>query len=390
MRAKKTLLLISGAALLCWAVQVAHGQELPPDVRAKLFVPTAVLTVPQDVVRIPMLGTDLQGNYKCPYFRVFVNGKGPFTFLYDSGAGYSLVSSRVAKAAGTPVLFDRHGHRDIVRISRLDVGTVSLHDLWVINDDTFGVDGILGANAFGTANLMFDLTKRELWVSKRRIDLPNTFEIPYGFEFNVPTVPVTIGSHIVPILIDTGDDAYGLELRRTELGDAAVQHPPVAAAKVMNGANSQQTAVTTLRDTVRLGPVESRNAVIAVNDDLPVGDFGYAVLRQFRFVFDPQSKTIRFQPQFDGRAFITPAQRSAGFRFAFDGSAKIVEVNDGSAAAAAGMVKGDRVIALNGRTARTLSPLSWDRLIERNGKLTVRWSHDGRERTTSLSTFPIE
>jgi hypothetical protein len=384
---KKTLLLIP--ALLCCIADASHGQELPPDVRARLFVPTASVTVPQDIVRIPMRGTDWQGNYKCPYFRVFVNGQGPFTFLYDTGASYTIVSGKVVKASGAPVVFDRHGHRDVVNIATLDIGPVSLHDLSVIQDDNFGVDGVLGTNAFGSANLMFDLTRRELWVSKRRIDLPNSFELPYGFEFNVPTVPVTIGTHVVPLLIDTGDDAYGLELRRSELGDAAVQHPPVAASKVMNGANSQETAVTTLRDTLRFGPMESRNAVIAVNDDLPVGDFGYEVLKQFRFVFDPQAKTIRFQPQARKHVFDIPARRSVGFRIAFDGSAKITEVSDGSAAAAAGMTKGDSLIALNARASRTLSPVLWDRLIERQSRLTVRWSHEGHERTSSLKTFSI-
>src|SRR4051812_46670381 len=71
MRINRLLLLIVGACLLCGPVQMARAQELPPDVRATLFVPTAVVTIPQDIVRIPMRGTDWQGNHKCPYFRVF-------------------------------------------------------------------------------------------------------------------------------------------------------------------------------------------------------------------------------------------------------------------------------------------------------------------------------
>jgi len=140
----------------------------------------------------------------------------------------------------------------------------------------------------------------------------------------------------------------------------------------------------------RFGPMESRHAVIAVNDDLPIGNFGYDVLRQFRFVIDPQSKTIRFQPQFKGRAFVTPSQRSAGFRVAFNGTAKIVSVSNGSATARAGMVPGDSLIALNAKAGRALTPQSWDRLIEHSDRLTVRWSHEGREHTASFRTFSIQ
>jgi hypothetical protein len=294
----------SSAMLLLVVLSAAPvgAQELSPDVKARLFAPTEQMRLASRIVRIPMRGTDHAGNAKCPYFRVYVNGQGPFTFLFDTGASYTLVSSKVVEAARLPIVVDRT-RRDVVRIDRLQVGGVTINDLWAIEDDDFGVDGIIGFRTLGAVNLLFDFSRRELRVSQGRIPMGRSFVLPYESPFNVPTIPVRIGTRNVPILIDTGDDAYGLEVRSTELGDAAVERPPIPAGTVLNGAVKQATSLVTLRDPVVLGPVTARSATIAVNDDLPVGDFGFDALRQFRFQIDPKRRLIEFEPLFRGSAF---------------------------------------------------------------------------------------
>jgi hypothetical protein len=280
----------------------AMAQELSPDVKARLFAPNARVQLASRIVRVPMRGTDRAGNAKCPYFQVYVNGQGPFTFLFDTGAAYTLVSSKVMQAAKPAIVVDR-ARRDVVRIDRLQIGGVTVKDLWAIHDDDFGVDGIIGFPTLGGLNVLFDFSRRELLVSQGRIPMRRSFALPYESPSNVPTIPVRIGTRIVPILIDTGDDAYGLEVRSTELGDAAVERPAVPGRPVMNGAVKQATSIVTLRDPVVLGPVTARSATIAVNDDLPVGDFGFDALRQFRFQIDPKRRLIEFEPLFRGKEF---------------------------------------------------------------------------------------
>lgn len=293
---------------------IVHPQasrELTAEEKARLFAPTADVRLSASVARIPMRGTDHAGNRKCPYFQVYVNGRGPFTFLYDTGAAYLIVSSKVAEAAKAKVAIDRGGHRDVVGLERLSLAGVEVRDVWAIRDDNWGVDGVIGFPTFGDKSVLFDFSRREILVSRKPMRMRGGFSVPYGAPLNVPTVPVRIGARTVPILLDTGDDAYGLEIRSSELGDAAIEHPPTPAGKVMNGAIAQQTATTTLRDSIVLGPVEARHAAVAINDDLPVGDFGYDMLRQFRFQIDPKRRRVTFQPLFRGRVFSlsVPARR---------------------------------------------------------------------------------
>lgn len=366
--------------------QAAPAQELTPMVRAMIFAPTETVRLARPVVTVPLDGTDHNGYYECPYVQVYVNGRGPFTFLIDTGASYTVVSSRVVAAARPHVMVDRNPpDRDVVRLATMRIGGVTLEHVWAVQDDNFDVDGILGFRSFGLANVLFDLANRELRVSATPFDLPGSFELPYDPFRYVPVIPLGIGGRTVPILIDTGDDAYGLEIRRSELGDARVEHPPIAAGRVINGANEQPTAVTTLSDRVTLGPVHAEAAVIGVNDSLPVGDIGYDVLRQFRVAFDPRRHVVSFQPLFSGDRFDIPANRSIGFSFSF-GEERVTMVRAGSAAEQAGMTAGDTLVSIGGQPVRGFNPRRWDALIRGNASIAVRWRRAGRERE---DMFPI-
>jgi hypothetical protein len=295
--------------LLCSSRPV-RATELTPDVHARLFAPTAGVKLTSTVVHVPMRGTDSAGNGKCPYFQVYVNGHGPFTFLYDTGAAYAMVSSKVIDAVKPTVVFDRGGRRDVVELDRIALGDVTLTKVWAIHDDNFGIDGIIGFPTLGVSNVLFDFSRREILVSTKPIPMTDSFTLPYESPLNVPTVPLRLGDRTVRILLDTGDDAYGLELKPDELGNSAVEHLPTPAATVLNGAHKQQTSITTLKDPVYLGPVSARHAEIPINASLPVGDLGYDALRQFRFQLDPKQHVVLFEPLFEGKEFSVAISRS--------------------------------------------------------------------------------
>jgi hypothetical protein len=365
------------AACLASTADSAGVRELTPEVRAKLFAATASVKLTGPAVTLRLDATDSSGHYKCPYLRVYVNGQGPFVFLLDTGAAYSVVSSRVVQAARTPVMFDRGGHRDIVRIASMTVGGVTLQDLWAVHtDDNPGVDGLLGFPAFGASNLLFDLKARRLTVSTAPMPLKRAFKLPYLMPLNVPTIPLVIGGRTIQTLIDTGDDAYGLELRSDELTGARFVHPPRTAGNVLNGETVQPTSVTTLKYRVALGPVHADGAVIGINDLLPVGDLGYKVLRQFRLAFDPARRIVRFEPLSTGNRFEIRADPTPGFTIALE-TGEIRSVVHDSAAERAGVASGDHIVAIDGRPVTAFDRRSWDVLLNRARHLTVRWDHEG-------------
>lgn len=281
--------------LLCLSIG-AYAKELTPQVRAMIFAGPSSVSLKSTAVTINLEGTDYHGAHKCPYMKVYINGRGPFTFLYDSGSSYSIVSKRVMDAARPEIVFDRSGERDVVRLKTVRVGGLTVHDLWTIHDDSFDVDGVFGFQAFSDLKLLFKLKQRKLIVSASPITLHNAFAVPYVLSHNTPTVVLQVGDTNVQTLIDTGDDAYAFEARTEDLPGVKFAKPPIAAATVKNGANLQTTSVATLADPVRFGPLSIKDAEIGINNDLPVSDIGYDFLVQFDVAFDPATRTVAFQP----------------------------------------------------------------------------------------------
>jgi hypothetical protein len=378
-------------AIVALAIVAASAQarDLTAAVRTMIFLPTQSVHFAQTVTAVPLKGVDHRGFYQCPYLQVYVNGHGPFTFLFDTGSSYTTVSTKVANAARAPVMFDRGGKRDVVRLDNVTVSGVTLKNIWAIHDDDFGVDGVLGFRAFGDSNLLLDLAARRLDISAAPMPLPNSFKLPYETPFNVPTIPLILGSHVVKLLIDTGDDAYGLEMRRDELGSVAFQHAPLAAQSVLNGAAVQPTLVTTLAEPIRLGPLHADAAAVGINDSLPVGDFGVSVLRQFRIEFLPAQHVVAFQPLFAGDTFAVAGNRGPGFTLAFDGSGRVTGVVPGSQAEQAGMAACSTILSIDRRPVAQFDPRIWDARIDAGAPMTVRWRGSDKDHETVLKIEEI-
>ena len=357
----------------------AEPPELTAEQRSRVFGPPGAVSTRGPSAHIPLQGTDRRGFYQCTYLRVSINGHGPFTFLYDTGASFTGISSEVIRAAGLPLEVDRGGYHDLLRIASLRIGDVEIRDLTAVRDDDFGVDGLLGFRAFGDMNLTFDLRARALTVSPEPVQLAGSFELPYQLDHNVPVVPVMIDTTRVRVLIDTGDDAYGFELRSEDLKEATFAHEPKPAGSVINGARTQQTRITTLTSVARLGPVAIEQAVIGINDDLPMADFGVDFLQDFRFEIEPKRRVVTFQPLFAGGRTTTRGPLSLGFTMRFDGQGTVANVVPGSAAEARGMHSGDRIVSLEGRGIRAYDPRAWDRLLAKRKPLTVRWKQGASE-----------
>lgn len=108
-------LLLSGLSTFCKA---APSSELTPGQRDLIFGKPGSVRVRKKVAQIPLEGTDYRGFFKCTYMRVLINGRGPFTFLYDTGSAYTLISSKVIDAAHIQVILNRGGHHDLLTLKR--------------------------------------------------------------------------------------------------------------------------------------------------------------------------------------------------------------------------------------------------------------------------------
>lgn len=339
---------------------------------------TVILTT--DPARIRFSGTDWFGHYRSPYVRVFVNGRGPFTFLFDTGSNVTIVSTRVVRAASLAIINHVPGHHAIVRADEIRVGGTSMRDYYAVVADGNDVDGILGFNSFGRAYLTFDFSSKALLVSKHPVSLPFAFWLPYSLSKHLPLLDLVADGRRLPTLIDTGDDAYGWEATAKDLKGLLFDHSPVPSTTVFNGqTGATKTLITSIDGSLVLGPVHSERPAVAINDSLPLPDIGIAVIDQFVMEFDRIHHRVGFQPKFSGSEFVVPGEITYGFYISFrQPTRRVREVLPGLAPARAGMHAKDMIIGINGHRAASVGYESWDRLLRAHRPVSVVWNHGGR------------
>lgn len=349
------------------------------------------VALPRDPVTLPLQGTDWYGHYRSPYLRVFVNGHGPYTFLFDTGSNVTIVSSQVAREAGLTVVSAVPGHHKIVEAREIDASGVRMRDYYAVVADGDDLDGILGFNSFGKNYLTFDLKRRTLVVGSRRNPLPSAFWLPYTLEKHLPNIELAVDGRRLETLIDSGDDAYAWEGTSNDLRGVLFDSTPVDAGVVYNGqTGATRTTITTVDGTLAMGPLYARRPAVAINESLPLPDIGVDVIEQFVMEFDRIHRQVAFEPLFAGREFSVPGEVTCGLGISFRAPVRRVRgVLRGSAPERAGMQAGDAIESIDGRDARAVSYREWDELVRARAPVTIAWKHGGRTRSATFAVVEL-
>ena len=133
---------------------------------------------------------------------VYLDGKGPFRLVLDTGANHSAVIARVADALGdharTGSTVRVHGDTGtaivpIVRVDELVVGDLVLAPikLPVVLDVFGGADGVLGNEGLHDKRVVIDFKRDSISIRRSRRERPG-----YGYS----TVPVTFAKGYLPII----------------------------------------------------------------------------------------------------------------------------------------------------------------------------------------------
>ncbi|HEY6046456.1 MAG TPA: aspartyl protease family protein [Pyrinomonadaceae bacterium] len=245
---------------------------------------------------------------------VWINSAGPFTFAIDTGAGATLVSTRLAAAAN---LDARSGRvRSIAgmsgnatsaneaRIQALAIGDrdnflPGSRDIVVTTGLPGDVDGVLDpTEAFAPLGYIIDIPRNELSAFDPR-DLPlSTGNQPDGgavvpwlreAQSRRPFVQLDNGDRA---LIDTGS-SLGLAIRDRSTGRA---NDGAMVQDIGGGRISTRRVRPT---TVAIGSLALRNVptdlVSGIESDAPVL-LGLSALRPFKLSFDPVHRLIEIAP----------------------------------------------------------------------------------------------
>jgi aspartyl protease len=276
--------------------QIMHRSPPPPE-RVELH--TAKTAVPMELFGgRPVVG-------------VHINGRGPFPFILDTGAGGTVVSRELARELGLPdrgqTLAGRPGASApvpamVTRIDRLELGEAQVSGLFAVALDLSTVltgdqapRGVLSAASFAGLLITFDYPKRR--VELRAGELPAADgDTIFGWEAGdpLPAVPIRLNDLTLKVDLDSGS-ASGITLPQKYADVLRLKSKPVAARGEKTVDGESKASVATLDGAAKLGRFAISNPRIRFVEGIPIGKIGDEVLQEFVVTLDSKNRRIRLE-----------------------------------------------------------------------------------------------
>jgi predicted aspartyl protease len=260
-----------------------------------------------------------------------------------------------------------------------------------------GTDGVIGQSLFSNFVVAFDYDSLNITLTEpERFDYAGeATPLPMRIE-RYPFVEVELGikeqdSIPLELVIDTGNGA-ALTLN-AGAQDGLGLPEKVVAYKARSVSGEIERAVGRI-DHFRLGPFVLEDVLVSFRTPeheppppwAKAGALGQGILRRFNVVFDYSRERLILEPN---HFFDTPSELNmAGIQFvrAAVGALKITHVITDSPAGEMGLLEGDHIDRINGRSAGDFSLEDLDRLFKQEGKEVILGVH----RSDQVLTFRIE
>ncbi len=251
---------------------------------------------------------------------VQVNNRGPFDFIFDTGAGTSLLSTDVAKELGVKILGSKEGQSaggkvsvSLANVDSLAVGETKLHDVDIGIVDlghiakTIGakIDGDLGYNFLKHFRVTINYRDSEI-----RLDDPKRVEsVARGAQTEVPIRLAAPAKPLilvdVHLMVAARFSSRSIPARRRPLlrqtSPESSASKPLLSGPALPGGASVDFSAGSLQ-SFQLGGAKINNMAVIVADFFEMlssavgakldGIVGYNFLRNYKVVIDYPDETL--------------------------------------------------------------------------------------------------
>jgi hypothetical protein len=237
-----------------------------------------------------------------------INGKGPFRFIFDTGASGLVVNSSVAKTlklkdlgevkVGSPA--DPEGiSARLVLVDKLKVRDAVFENVIATSipeSDAgagLGTSGILGMNLFRECLFTLDFQKERIELRPGELGPPdNKHIIAYTPEFNLAKIDLRVSGKTISTCIDSGSPDFVM-FPKKNIDTFKLKGKPVLLGQGQTIDGTFQIFQATLDGTIEVAGHKFKNPVITINDYFPFPNIGYKFLKDFRVTFDQKNHRLQ-------------------------------------------------------------------------------------------------
>jgi aspartyl protease len=246
-----------------------------------------------------------------PVVSLLLDGKGPFQFVLDTGAGGCVVSRALTDSLGLEASGDvRVGSPGgatnpgaFVKIGKVEMGGATLRGVTMIATDLSRVFhlpgapvGVLSALVFAGNLVTFDYPKQQILIRPGELPAANGGDV---FEYQaaqyIPTMTIDVAGTKVQAHVDSGSGRGvmlpGALAKTVPLGGALEEQ---AKVKTVDGEWPIHRAP--LKGTVSIGRFKLTDPAVDFMEGAPVGNIGYEFLKDYRLTLDRKNLRFRLEP----------------------------------------------------------------------------------------------
>jgi hypothetical protein len=242
-----------------------------------------------------------------PAVHVRVNGKGPYLFLIDTGAGGQparadarladtlqlIRSGTVEKNDGSAAARAAGATMPEYLLDSVSFGGLTRRSVRAPSRDyKAGIDGILGYRFFAGCLLTLDYAKGEVRVRSGALS-PGRRTIKYTSDEGGPQIPIRIGQVDAIANLDTGD-SEGFDLPGALSEKLRFKDVPRVIGTGHSANNSYEVREARFAGKIAVGAIEWMDPVVTFADVFDNINIGSRALQEMVITFDQDRKLIRF------------------------------------------------------------------------------------------------
>jgi predicted aspartyl protease len=245
-----------------------------------------------------------------PVVAVMIDGKGPFQFFMDTGAGATVIDKTLAdeiglKPNGTIKLGDPTSPQ-AVEATKRRIGKLTIGDAEFLDFDALSMDrallyeagaprGVLGLPLFKELLFTIDYPNSRVVIENGKLPTANGREI-LQFEFStggIFEIPISVDGQSLVAHIDSGSPG-GISFPAEQMEKLRLTNKPVEAGRGRTVAGESVIYQAKMAGDILVGSYKLEAPDVRFFGRLKQVNLGYDFLRRFAITVDQKSRSIRF------------------------------------------------------------------------------------------------
>jgi hypothetical protein len=244
-----------------------------------------------------------------PTIAVTINGKGPFSIGFDTGApGGPRLTERLAKelgltAVGEARASDPSGKNPIpVKLYRLDTadfGPIRVGG-WVATAEAArsgrlgSLDGLVGLDAFAGYVVTLDFARKNVSIERGALPVPDGKGI-FAYDGPIPSVPLLIEGQTIRAHLDTGNVRFPLIVPEAVALKLAQKSKARSIGQGRTVSNTVDMFAVPLTENAKVGAVSLAVGEVAFPSIIPMANIGALALDGQVLRVDPANRRVMIE-----------------------------------------------------------------------------------------------